>query len=99
MATAYAPGQLPPVSRQFVIDRVVQSLTSKQYFVNPPMDQQYIPYMAPGHAQGQPHHAPVDNMQGVPLYNDSDEKIPDYSGPTSDAYLPHEKERFEDVKV
>ncbi len=71
----------------------------EQYFVNPPMDQQYIPYMAPGHAQGQPHHAPVDNMQGVPLYNDSDEKIPDYSGPTSDAYLPHEKERFEDVKV
>lgn len=56
-------------------------------------------YMAAGHAQGQPHHAPADNMQGVPMYGEHDEKIPDYSGPTSDMYLPHDKERFEDVKV
>ncbi|KAI0675194.1 hypothetical protein C8Q78DRAFT_1010929 [Trametes maxima] len=86
MATPYAPGaQLPP------------------YLVNPPMDAGaggfYGTYMAPGHAQGQPHHAPSDNMQGVPLYNEHDEKIPEYSGPTSDLYLLHEKERFEDVKV
>ncbi|KAI0663605.1 hypothetical protein C8Q70DRAFT_907040 [Cubamyces menziesii] len=84
--TPYAPGaQLPP------------------YLVNPPVDPAangwYAPYMGPGHVQGQPHHAPTENMGGVPLYNENDEKIPDYSGPTSDTYLPHEKERFEDVKV
>ncbi|KAI0819973.1 hypothetical protein BC628DRAFT_1399709 [Trametes gibbosa] len=81
----YAPGaQLPP------------------YLANPfqdPVGGYSAPYMAAGHAQGQPHHAPADNMQGVPLYGDRDEKIPDYSGPTSDMYLPHEKERFDDVKV
>ncbi|KAI0630256.1 hypothetical protein C8Q77DRAFT_250843 [Trametes polyzona] len=85
MGTPYAPGAQPPV------------------YLNPFLDPvgggNYAPYMAPGHAQGLPHHAPADNMQGVPLYNNSDEKIPDYSGPTSDTYLPHEKERFEDVKV
>ena len=74
-----------------------------QYLVNQPIDPNagsyYTPYMAPGHAQGQPHHAPPNNMAAVPLYNDRDEKIPEYSGPTSDTYLPHEKERFEDIKV
>ncbi|KAI0769723.1 hypothetical protein BD413DRAFT_78565 [Trametes elegans] len=85
LPTMYGPGsQLPP------------------YLVNPPVDPNtgfYGAYVAPGNAQGQPHHAPTDHLGGVPLYNDHDEKIPEYSGPTSDAYLPHEKERFEDVKV
>ncbi|RPD74184.1 hypothetical protein L226DRAFT_535648 [Lentinus tigrinus ALCF2SS1-7] len=77
--------------------------TLPPYLVNQPIDPNagnyYTPYMSPGHAQGQPHHAPMSNMPGVPLYNDRDEKIPEYTGPTSDAYLPHEKERFEDIKV
>ncbi|KAI0355577.1 hypothetical protein OH77DRAFT_1424512 [Trametes cingulata] len=66
------------------------------YLVNPPSDAAaggfYAPYMAPGQA-------PATHPAGIPLYNQNDEKIPDYSGPTSDLYLPHEKEGFEDVKV
>lgn len=72
------------------------------YLVNQPIDPNvpnYFPYMGPGHAQGAPHHAPPSNVPGVPLYNERDEKIPEYSGPTADTYLPHEKERFEDIKV
>ena len=83
--------------------RKTESPVRAQYLVNQPIDPNagsyYTPYMAPGHAQGQPHHAPPNNMAAVPLYNDRDEKIPEYSGPTSDTYLPHEKERFEDIKV
>ncbi|KAI8972263.1 hypothetical protein BD414DRAFT_500730 [Trametes punicea] len=84
--TPYAPGaQLPP------------------YLVNPPQDPAanafYAPYMASGHVQGQPHHAPSENAGGVPLYNEHDEKIPEYTGPAYGTYLPHEKEGFEDVKV
>ena len=55
--------------------------------------------MQASHAPGQPHHAPGNAMSGIPLYNESEEKIPDYSGPLNDMYLPHEKERFEDIKV
>ena len=40
-----------------------------------------------------------NSMPGIPLYNDRDEKIPEYSAPSADTYLPHEKERFEDIKV
>ena len=56
-------------------------------------------YMQASHAPGQPHHAPGNAMSGIPLYNESEEKIPDYSGPLNDMYLPHEKESFEDIKV
>ena len=74
-----------------------------QYLVNQPIDpnaaayyaqqQQYMP------PPGAPPHLAGTGPGGVPLYNDRDEKIPEYSGPTSEAYLPHEKERFEDIRV
>lgn len=39
-------------------------------------------------------------IQGVPLYNEFDEKIPEYSGPTQNTYSPvDEKLGYEDIKV
>ncbi|KAI0743924.1 hypothetical protein C8Q80DRAFT_868972 [Daedaleopsis nitida] len=76
--------------------------TLPPYLVNQPIDPNagnYYPHMSPGHMQGQHHYGPNGNLAGVPLYNTNDEKIPEYSGPTSNTYLPHEKERFEDIKV
>ena len=73
---------------------------SLQYLVNPPMDLAAGGYyMQPNQATGQPHHASGNAMSGVPLYNERDEKVPDYTGPSHDTYLPHEKEAFEDIKV
>ncbi|EJF65411.1 hypothetical protein DICSQDRAFT_124598 [Dichomitus squalens LYAD-421 SS1] len=83
----------PPMSSPF-------QLGLPPYLVNPPMDPAAAGYyMQASHAPGQPHHAPGNAMSGIPLYNENEEKIPDYSGPTNDTYLPHEKERFEDIKV
>lgn len=70
------------------------------YLVNPPMDPTTGGYyVQPNQAAGQPHHAPGNAMAGVPLYNERDEKVPDYTGPMHDTYLLHEKEVFEDIKV
>ena len=71
-----------------------------QYLVNPPMDPAVGGYyMQANHAQGQSIHQPMSAVSGVPLYNERDEKVPDYTGPIHDTYLPHEKESFEDIKV
>lgn len=105
MVTPFQMGAtLPSVSSQLPPCTPFQSFTvfSSQYLVNQPIDPNggnYFPHMGPGHMQGQHHYGPNGNLAGVPLYNTNDEKIPEYSGPTSDTYLPHEKERFEDIKV
>ena len=73
---------------------------SVQYLVNPPMDPAVGGYyMQANHAQGQSIHQHMSAVSGVPLYNERDEKVPDYTGPIHDTYLPHEKESFEDIKV
>ena len=85
----------PPKTRLLIRAALIQ------YLINQPIDpnvggyyqQSYLP------PPGAPPHFAGAGAGGVPLYNEHNEKIPDYTGPTSDAYLPHEKERFDDVRV
>jgi len=63
------------------------------YLVNAPSDPAAAAY---GYGQGPPNFP----GQGVPLYNQFDEKIPEYSGPAPGVYLPSdEKHEYETVQV
>ena len=78
----------PPKTRLLIRAALIQ------YLINQPIDpnvggyyqQSYLP------PPGAPPHFAGAGAGGVPLYNEHNEKIPDYTGPTSDAYLPHEKD-------
>ncbi|OBZ67214.1 hypothetical protein A0H81_12853 [Grifola frondosa] len=64
------------------------------YIASAPADPAVAAYYA-GYLNAQPQ----SQGQGLPLFNDRDEKVPDYTGPTGDIYTPgDEKNPFEDVK-
>ena len=94
-------GELP-VLRAYPVGVLIRSPSRAQYLVNQPIDpaaaayyqqQQFVPPLGP------PPHLAAGGNNGVPLYDDNDEKIPAYTAPAQGTYIPHEKERFEDIRV
>jgi len=82
--TVTVPGAPAPTSFQ-------ASSQPPTYVVNAPVDPRAAAY-------GQGQAPPSMSDQGVPLYNQFDEKIPDYTGPPPGMYV-GEKEEYETVQV
>ncbi|KAH9929523.1 uncharacterized protein BXZ73DRAFT_102053 [Epithele typhae] len=86
MMTAFQVGvQLPP----YIVNQPVDPNGARYY-------QQYAPPAGapPGRRTS------TGSAGSIPLYGSHNEKIPDYSGPTSNAYMPRdEKDGFDDIRV